>query len=46
MAKDLCNINAIGKNLVIDKLVKMHILKIFKTSDICHFGLASLAEEP
>ena len=31
---------------LIDKLVKMHVLKIFITGDICPFNLASLTDEP
>ena len=45
MSKDLCNINIIGKDLfLIDKLVKMYVLKIFITVYFCHFGLASYNE--
>ena len=31
---------------LIDELVKMYVLKIFITGDICHFGLAIFTEEP
>ena len=31
---------------LIDKLVKMHVLKIFITDDICPFGYSSLTDEP
>ena len=38
MGKDLCIINLIGRSVkiysLIDKLVKMHVLKIFITGDI------------
>ena len=47
MGKDLCIINLIDKiYLLIDKLVTMHVLKIFITGDICPFGLARLTDEP
>ena len=47
MGKDFCSITVIGKDfLFIDKLVKMYVLKVFIIGDICHFGLASLTEEP
>ena len=47
MGKDLCNISNIGKVYsLINKLVKMNILKSFINGDICHFGVASLIEEP
>ena len=47
MSKDLCITNVIGKDYsLIDKLVKMHVLKIFITGDICPFGLASRTDEP
>ena len=39
MGKDLCDIDTIGKDVLIDRLVKTHILKIFITGDICLFGL-------
>ena len=38
--------NLIGKDLFIDELVKMHVLKIVISSDICPFGLANLTDEP
>ena len=31
---------------LIDKLVKMLVLKIFITGDVCPFGLASFTDEP
>ena len=43
---NLCIINVIGKDSAIDKLVKMHVLKIFISDDICPFGLVSLTDEP
>ena len=47
MGKDLCNVSNIGKVYsLINKLVKMNILKSFINGDICHFGVASLIEEP
>ena len=47
MGKNLCIINTIGKYLfIVDKLVKMYVLKIFITGDICPFGHASLTDEP
>ena len=48
VAKDLCTMNIIGKDFysLIDKLIKMLVLKIFITGDICPFGHASLADEP
>ena len=47
MGKDFCNMNIIGKDLsFIDKLMKMYVLKIFITGDICHFGLANFTNEP
>ena len=47
MGKVLSIINLIGKDLFIDwELVKMHVLKIFITGDICSFGFASLTDEP
>ena len=48
MGKDLCKINikSVKMYLLIDKLVKIYVFKFFSTSDICHFGLASLTEEP
>ena len=40
-------INIFGKICsLIDKLVKIYVLKIFITGDICPFGLASLTDEP
>ena len=42
LGKDLCIINVIGEDLFIGKLVKMLVLKIFITGDICPF-LALLA---
>ena len=47
MSKALCFINVIGKDSsLIDELVKMNVLKIFITGNICPFGLASLTDEP
>ena len=47
VGKNLCIINLIAEDFsLIDKLVKMHVLKIFITGDICPFGLASLTDKP
>ena len=47
MGKDLSSVNIIGRVYsFIDKLVKIYVLKIFITGDICHFGFASPTEEP
>ena len=47
MGKDLGIINIIGKVFsLINKLVKMYVLKIYTSGDICTFGLASLTDEP
>ena len=37
MSKDSCTTNITGKDLLIDKLVKMYVLKFFITGDICPF---------